>query len=192
MLEIRFHGRGGQGTVIAAVILAKAFFKVEYQVQSFPVFGVERRGAPVEAYMRADKKDIFIRTNVYTPDHVVVQDRTLLQSIDATKGLKQGGWILINSPEPPPDLRSFAGFKLAFIDANTIALNHQLGTRTQPIVNTSMIGAFARLLKMPHMTAVAEAIRESVSVNAEANIGAAEDAYNKVHLVGMIEGKNIS
>ena len=192
MLEIRFHGRGGQGTVIAAIILAKAFFKVGYQVQSFPVFGVERRGAPVEAYIRADKKDILIRTNVYTPDQVVIQDRTLLQSIDATKGLKQGGWILINSLGPPPDVRPFAGFKLAFIDANAIALNHQLGTRTQPIVNTSMIGAFARLFEMPHMTAVAEAIRESVSVNAEANIGAAEDAYNKVQLLGMIEGKNIS
>ena len=91
MLEIRFHGRGGQGTVVATVMLAKAFFKVGYQVQSFPVFGVERRGAPVEAYIRSDKKDILIRTNVYTPDHVVVQDRTLLQSIDVTKGLKRGG-----------------------------------------------------------------------------------------------------
>ncbi|MEA1971281.1 MAG: 2-oxoacid:acceptor oxidoreductase family protein, partial [Thermodesulfobacteriota bacterium] len=171
MLEIRFHGRGGQGTVIATVMLAKAFFKVGYQVQSFPVFGVERRGAPVEAYIRADKKDIFIRTNVYTPDHVVVQDGTLLQSIDPTRGLKQGGWILINSPEPPSDLNPFAGFKLAFIDANAIAFNHQLGARTQPIVNTSMIGAFARLFKTPHMTAVAEAIREEVPVEAEANIG---------------------
>ena len=96
MLEIRFHCRGGQGTVIATVMLAKAFFNVEYQVQSFPVFGVERRGAPVEAYVRSDKKDILIRTNVYTPDHVVVQDRTLLKSIDVTKGLKEGGWILIS------------------------------------------------------------------------------------------------
>ncbi len=192
MLEIRFHGRGGQGTVIATVMLAKAFFKVGYQVQSFPVFGVERRGAPVEAYIRADKKDIFIRTNVYTPDHVVVQDRTLLQSIDATRGLKQGGWILINSPKPPSDLRPFAGFKLAFIDANAIALNHQLGARTQPIVNTSMIGAFARLFNTPHMTAIAEAIREEVPAEAEANIGAAEDAYNEVQMVGMIEGKNVS
>lgn len=192
MLEIRFHGRGGQGTVVATVMLAKAFFNMGYQVQSFPLFGVERRGAPVEAYIRCDKKDILIRTNVYTPDHVVVQDRTLLQSIDVTKGLKAGGWILINSPCPLSDLLSFAGFRLAFTDANTIALSHRLGTRTHPIVNTAMIGAFARLLEMPSMTAISEAIREEVPVNAEANIAAAEDAYNGVELVGIIEGKNVT
>ncbi len=188
MIEIRFHGRGGQGTVIAAVILAKAFFKAGYQVQSFPVFGVERRGAPVEAYIRADTKNILIRTNVYTPDHVVVQDHTLLQSINATKGLKQGGWILINSPNPPSDLRFFRGFKLACIDANAIAINHQLGTRTHPLVNTSMIGAFSRMFEIPRLTAVTEAISEDVSVNTKDNIGAAEEAYNTVQLIGTIEG----
>ena len=73
-----------------------------------------------------------------------------------------------------------------------VGLKHQLGTRTHPIVNTSMIGAFARLLEMPPMTAVAEAIREEVPVSAEANIGAARDAYNGVQLIGMIEGKNVS
>lgn len=182
MLEIRFHGRGGQGTVIATVMLAKAFFKEGYQVQSFPLFGVERRGAPVEAYIRCDRNDILIRTNVYTPDHVVVQDATLLQSIDVTRGLRQGGWILINNPCPPADMSRFAGFKVAFTDANAIALNHHLGTRTHPIVNTSMIGAFARLLGTPRMTAVAEAIREDVPGDADANIAAAEDAYNTVQM----------
>ena len=93
MLEIRFHGRGGQGTVVATILLAKAFFQAGYYVQSFPVFGVERRGAPVEAYLRLDEKQILIRTNVYTPDHVVVLDQTLLQGVDVTQGLKPCGFL---------------------------------------------------------------------------------------------------
>jgi len=187
MLEIRFHGRGGQGTVRATVMLAKAFFREGYQVQSFPLFGVERRGAPVEAYIRCDRKDILIRTNVYTPDHVVVQDATLLQGIDVTRGLRQGGWILINSPCPPADMSRFTGFRVAVTDANGIARNHNLGTRTHPIVNTSMIGAFSRLLGTPPMTTIAEAIREEIPGDAAANIAAADDAYQNVYPVGTTE-----
>jgi 2-oxoacid:acceptor oxidoreductase gamma subunit (pyruvate/2-ketoisovalerate family) len=136
MIEIRFHGRGGQGTVVATILLAKAFFEAGWQVQSFPFFGVERRGAPVEAYVRLDREKILLRTNVTTPDHVAVQDQTLLHSINVTRGLKPGGWILVNSPSPPADLTPYAGFQLAHVDAKQIALNHRLGTRTHPIVNT--------------------------------------------------------
>ncbi len=187
MLEIRFHGRGGQGTVVATILLAKAFFKAGYQVQSFPFFGIERRGAPVEAYLKLNEKDILIRSNVYNPDHVVVQDRTLVQSIDFTKGLKPGGWILINSPATPHNMTLFAGFRLAFVDASHIARNHKLGTRTSPIVNTSMIGAFARILDMPPMESIASAIREDITIEAEQNVRAAEDAYREVRIIGMIE-----
>ena len=187
MIEIRFHGRGGQGTVIASILLAKALFQAGYQVQSFPLFGVERRGAPVEAYVRLDKERILIRTNVYNPDHVVVQDYTLLQSIDVTKGLKPEGWVLINSPGPPADLGPFAGFRLAFVNANRIALRNQLGTRTHPIVNTPMLGAFARVFDMPPIDAIVAAIREEVPVEVERNIKAAEDAYEEVQITGLIE-----
>jgi 2-oxoacid:acceptor oxidoreductase gamma subunit (pyruvate/2-ketoisovalerate family) len=89
MLEIRFHGRGGQGTVVASILLAKAFFDAGYYVQTFPLFGVERRGAPVEAYLRLDKKKILIRSNIYTPDHIIVQDVKLLGSIDVTNGFSR-------------------------------------------------------------------------------------------------------
>ncbi|OPX40041.1 MAG: pyruvate ferredoxin oxidoreductase [Desulfobacteraceae bacterium 4484_190.3] len=187
MIEIRFHGRGGQGTVIASILLAKALFQAGYQVQSFPVFGVERRGAPVEAYVRFDKENILIRTNVYNPDHVVVQDCTLLQNIDVTRGLKPEGWIIINSPVSPDDLAPFTGFKLAFVDANGIALRNHLGTRTHPIVNTPMIGVFARVFNMPSMDAVEAAIREEVPAEVEGNIKAAQDAYNEVQLIGLIK-----
>ncbi|MDD5169739.1 MAG: 2-oxoacid:acceptor oxidoreductase family protein, partial [Syntrophales bacterium] len=146
MIEIRFHGRGGQGTVVLTTLLAHALFKADYQVQSFPFFGVERRGAPVEAYLRMDRKKILARTNVTTPDHVVVQDQTLLASIDVTKGLKPGGWILLNGSTPPADMSRFGENRVAMVDATRIALRNKLGSRTHPIVNTAMMGAFARMM----------------------------------------------
>ena len=183
MVEIRFHGRGGQGTVVATILLAKAFFRDGYQVQSFPLFGVERRGAPVEAYLRLDRKEILIRTNVYTPDHVVVLDKTLLESIDVTFGLKEGGWILINGPELPAQLNSWSGYKLALVDATHIALNNGLGTRTHPIVNTPMMGGLARVLGMPSMEAISRAIQREVPSKPRANIRAAKMAYEQVRIL---------
>ena len=188
MLEIRFHGRGGQGTVVATILLAKAFFRAGYQVQSFPFFGVERRGAPVEAYVRIGKEKILLRTNVNYPDYVVVQDQTLLHGINVTRGLKPGGWILINSALAPADRKPFIGYRLAFVDANRIALRNQLGTRTHPIVNTAMMGAFARMTDMPPLDAIREVIREEVPDTYMQNIAAAEEAYGDVQLLGLIEG----
>lgn len=187
MLEIRFHGRGGQGTVVATILLAKAFFQAGYSVQSFPVFGVERRGAPVEAYLRLDRKEIWIRSNVYEPDHVVVLDRTLLDGVDVTQGLKPDGWILINAPTAPADLGPFSGFRLASVDATRIALKHQLGTRTHPIVNTAILGAFARVLGMPPMEAMIKAIEEDVPRKPEENILAAQEAYQEVQMKGLVK-----
>ena len=183
MVEIRFHGRGGQGTVVATILLAKAFFRDGYHVQSFPLFGVERRGAPVEAYLRLDRKEILIRTNVYTPDHVVVLDKTLLESIDVTFGLKEGGWILINGPELPAQLNSWSGYKLALVDATHIALMNGLGTRTHPIVNTPMMGGLARVLGMPSMEAISRAIQREVPSKPRANIRAAKMAYEQVRIL---------
>jgi 2-oxoacid:acceptor oxidoreductase gamma subunit (pyruvate/2-ketoisovalerate family) len=192
MVEIRFHGRGGQGTVVATILLAKAFFRDGYHVQSFPLFGVERRGAPVEAYLRFDRKEILIRTNVYTPDHVVVLDKTLLESVDVTFGLKPGGWILINGPELPAHLNSWSGYRLAFVDATHIALYNGLGTRTHPIVNTPMMGALARVLGMPSMEAISKAIQREVPSKPKANRRAAEMAYEQVQLVGPVGEVKIS
>jgi pyruvate ferredoxin oxidoreductase gamma subunit/2-oxoisovalerate ferredoxin oxidoreductase gamma subunit len=183
MLEIRFHGRGGQGTVVATILMSKAFFRAGYQVQSFPFFGVERRGAPVEAYLRLDREKILLRTNVYTPDHVIVLDRTLLGSIDVTRGLKPGGSVLINSPAPPTDVNSYSKFRFACVDASRIAMNNQIGSRTHPIVNTSMMGAVARVLGMPPLEDVVAAIRDEVPGDAERNVAAAKEAYEAVRFV---------
>ncbi|MEE4261655.1 MAG: 2-oxoacid:acceptor oxidoreductase family protein [Desulfobacteraceae bacterium] len=187
MQEIRFHGRGGQGTVVAAILLAKAFFRAGYYVQTFPVFGVERRGAPVEAYLRLDREKILLRCNVYTPDHAVVQDVKLIGSVDVTAGLKPGGWILINAPQPPVNLGPFSGFNLACVDATGIAIQNELGTRTHPIINTAMIGAFARIIEMPPFNMVSEAIKEDISIKPGQNIRASKQAYENVRIIGMIE-----
>ena len=187
MQEIRFHGRGGQGTVVASILLAKAFFSAGYYVQTFPVFGVERRGAPVEAYLRLDKQKILLRCNVYTPDHAVVQDVKLLDSIDVTAGLKPGGWILINAPRRPADISALAGYHLACVDGTGIAIQNELGTRTHPIINTAMIGAFARMLEMPSLDAIADAITEDIPIKPEQNIQASKDAYENVQLFGLVE-----
>ncbi|MCX7026548.1 MAG: 2-oxoacid:acceptor oxidoreductase family protein [Spirochaetes bacterium] len=186
MQEIRFHGRGGQGTVLASIALAKAFFQAGMWVQTFPVFGSERRGAPVEAYLRLDTSKIYVRSNVYEPDHVVVQDARLLQIVDVTKGLKPGGWILLNSPDLPKNLELFAGFKLACVDASRIALEHDLGGKTQPITNTSMMGAFARLFGMPPLDTVTAAIEHEMPAKIAENVAAARAAYDEVREFGLI------
>jgi pyruvate ferredoxin oxidoreductase gamma subunit len=186
MQEIRFHGRGGQGTVVAAILLAKAFFRAGVEVQTFPLFGVERRGAPVEAYLRLSDKKILVRSNIYTPDHVVVMDLKLLETVDVTAGLKTGGWILISAPAVPEDLTKFSGFRLATVDAVKIAVAHGLGTRTHPMINTAVIGAFARLLASPPPDAVAKAIESEIDVKAEKNVEAAGDGYEQVRTHGLI------
>ena len=187
MYEIRFHGRGGQGTVVASVLLAKAFFKDGYDVQTFPVFGLERRGAPVEAYLRLDKRKILIRSNVYSPDHVVVQDVKLLGNVDVTQGLKPGGSILFNSKHVFDDLEPFSGFRLAFVDAARIAVDYNLGTLTNPIVNTAMIGAFARVIEMPSMKTIEETIYDDIHIKASQNVKAAKAAYEAVTLYGLVD-----
>ena len=186
MQEIRFHGRGGQGTVVASILLAKAFFNTGYWVQAFPVFGVERRGAPVEAYLRLDKEKILTRSNVYTPDHVVVQDVKLLESVDVTAGLKPGGWVLINASRQPENLNIFSGFHLACVDATGIAIRNRIGTHTHPIINTAMIGAFTRMLEMPPLDMIFDAIQEDITVKPEQNIMASKDAYERVQLLGLV------
>jgi pyruvate ferredoxin oxidoreductase gamma subunit/2-oxoisovalerate ferredoxin oxidoreductase gamma subunit len=182
MVEIRFHGRGGQGTVVASVILARALFKNNYNVQTFPSFGVERRGAPVEAYLRLAQEDISVRSNVYTPDHIVVQDRKLFDTAPVMTGLKSNGWIILNAPNSFELPLTCKDYPVARIDAAQIARKHGLGTQTHPIINTAMVGAFARTLEMPTIDSLIEAIQEEIPVKASANIAAAKEAFEMVSL----------
>jgi 2-oxoacid:acceptor oxidoreductase gamma subunit (pyruvate/2-ketoisovalerate family) len=184
MIEVRFHGRGGQGAVVASKLLASALFKEGKSVQSFPAFGVERRGAPVMAFLRIDDHPIKLRTNVYQPDHIVVLDPTLLDAVDVTSGLKPNGWVVLNSDRHPGEFRSLASFRVGTVDASKIAVENQLGSRTNPIVNTAILGAFCRVTGLVSIDTVVESIRESVPAKAEANTRAALEAYEKTVLAG--------
>ncbi|AEF96888.1 pyruvate ferredoxin oxidoreductase subunit gamma [Methanotorris igneus] len=170
MIEIRFHGRGGQGAVTAAQILAKAAFYDGKYCQAFPFFGVERRGAPVMAFTRIDDKKIRLRCQIYEPDYVVVQDATLLDSVDVTSGLKNDGKVIINTVK---DIK-LGDYDTYCIDATGIALD-VLGV---PIVNTTMLGAFAGVTGEVSIESLKKAIMETFPAKlGEKNAKAAEVAY---------------
>jgi len=179
MIEIRFHGRGGQGTVVASKILADAISKEGNYVQAYPEFGVERRGAPVFAFIRIDDSPIYDKSRIYEPDHVVVVDPTLVEAIDVTEGLKEGGMIIINSDKNPEELKFPDKFKVVTVNATGIAVKHKLGTLAAPIVNTSIVGAVVKLLKLTKLESVLEAVREGVPIKPKENAAAAKEAFEK-------------
>jgi pyruvate ferredoxin oxidoreductase gamma subunit/2-oxoisovalerate ferredoxin oxidoreductase gamma subunit len=181
MRELRIHGRGGQGAVIASKVLAVALFREGRSVQSFPAFGVERRGAPVTAFLRTDDAPIQLRCEIVAPDDLIVLDPTLLLATSITSGLKPGGSILINSPLDPEAYAQLGEFRIATIDASAVAMRHGLGSRTQPIVNTAIVGAFAAFSGLVSLDAVCAAIAEEVPQHAAANVSAAREAAGLVH-----------
>jgi 2-oxoisovalerate ferredoxin oxidoreductase gamma subunit len=183
MIAIRFHGRGGQGAVIASKLLASAFFEEGWQVQAFPSFGAERSGAPVTAFLRADRRPITLHYQIYEPDHVVVLDPVLLDTVEVTSGLRAGGWVIANSPRPPEALQVSEKFNVATCDATAIALAHGLGTRTMPIVNTAMAGAFAAATtSLLSLASVLDVIPDLVPAGVNDNQQAAQQAAAAVHL----------
>jgi len=144
MIEIRWHGRGGQGAKTASLLLADAAFNTGKYVQGFPEYGPERMGAPITAYNRISDERCAIHSNIYEPDYVVVVDSTLLTAVDVTGGLKKEGAIVINSTKPPKDLvHLLDGYegRVYTIDAGTIS-EEELG-RNFP--NTPMLGAVVKV-----------------------------------------------
>ncbi|MBI4495576.1 MAG: 2-oxoacid:acceptor oxidoreductase family protein [Deltaproteobacteria bacterium] len=181
MIEIRFHGRGGQGAVIASKILAAALFREGRYAQAFPAFGGERRGAPVMAFTRFDRRKITRRSQVYEPDHVIVLDESIFEIVEVTAGLRPGGWILINTAQPPASFSTrFGPYRIAAVDASRIAREHGLGSGTAPLVNTVILGAFARVSRLIGLEAVIEGIREYVPGKVEENVAAARKAHAQV------------
>ena len=174
MIEIRFHGRGGQGAVTAAEILAKAAFEDGKYCQAFPFFGVERRGAPVMAFSRIDEKPIRRRYQIYYPDYVVVLDDGLLDVVDVFAGLKEGGKVIINTNQ---DIKTDNSAEVYSIDATGIALD-VLGI---PIVNTVMLGAFSRSTGEVSLESIIKIIKQTFPGKiGDKNAKAAEIAYEKV------------
>jgi pyruvate ferredoxin oxidoreductase gamma subunit/2-oxoisovalerate ferredoxin oxidoreductase gamma subunit len=180
--EIRFHGRGGQGAVIGSEVLAHAFFIEDKYVQAFPAFGVERRGAPVTAFCRIDNKSINLRNQIYEPDHIVVLDSTLLETVGITQGLKKNGTVVVNGKQTPSYYRELLGdeYQLYVVDAASVAVKYHLGSPSNPIVNTAILGAFSKATGLVKIESVEQAIEEYVPVKKEDNKKAARAAYKKV------------
>ncbi|MDH7508301.1 MAG: 2-oxoacid:acceptor oxidoreductase family protein [Methanomassiliicoccales archaeon] len=142
-VEIRWHGRGGQGVVTANEILAGAALREGKFIKAFPEFGPERMGAPIRAFARISDKPITVHSQVYYPDYVVVVDSTLLGQIDVTEGLRSNGAVIANYPDVPEKLKSIIGdkFEVHTVNATQIALE-EIG---RPLANTAMLGALAKI-----------------------------------------------
>jgi len=175
--ELRIHGRGGQGSVTAAELIAFAAFEGGVYAQAFPAFGVERRGAPVQAFVRFSDKKIRLRSQIYEPDYIIVQDPTLIGDVDVFRGMKPGGIAIVNTEKPDINARVPDDVKVYLIDATTIALE-ELGV---PITNTTLMGAFAAATGEIKLESLENALRNRFSGSmADKNIRAAERAYNLV------------
>ncbi len=180
MIQVRFHGRGGQGSVVASQILVEAAFREGKYVQAFPYFGVERRGAPVTAFAKIDDKSIRDRSEVYNPDYVIVLDPSLVTVINVTEGLKEDGMVLVNSEKPPDEVEIGDVKTVATVDATEIAINHGLGSRTAPIVNSAILGAFSRASGLVSLDSLVASILANAPAKREENAAAAKDAYEQV------------
>jgi 2-oxoacid:acceptor oxidoreductase gamma subunit (pyruvate/2-ketoisovalerate family) len=179
VFEIRFHGRGGQGTVMAAKMLADAVLRAgRGECMAIPEFGVERRGAPVMAYARISDKPIRARTRIYSPDAVVILDPALASDPAVVAGLKPGGAIVLNSEASAAELAArWPGFRARAVPARRLALKHGLGPATSPMVNTAICGAVCAIFDLADADALEAAVRDAVPVKADANAAAAREAF---------------
>jgi pyruvate ferredoxin oxidoreductase gamma subunit len=176
MIEVRFHGRGGQGAVTSVELLALAAIEEGKYAQGFPSFGPERRGAPVVAFARVNDHYIRLRSKIYTPDVAVVLDPSLLKIVDPSQGLKPGGLLIINTNKPVDQIRAEFGYKvrLATVDADRIA-REELGL---PIVNTTMLGALVRGTSIVQLDSLNPPLRARFGRGAERNLKALRRAYD--------------
>lgn len=178
--EIRIHGRGGQGSVTAAELLAHAAFVEGKWVQAFPYFGAERRGAPVKAFARISDEPILVHSQVYSPNYVMVLTPTLHKVVDVTEGLKENGIIIINTTKKPREIE-LKRWRLATVDATGIALELNLLVASLPVINTSILGAFAKATNEIKLASVLKVIKETWAGGAgEKNARAAELAYERL------------
>ncbi|MEI6295566.1 MAG: 2-oxoacid:acceptor oxidoreductase family protein [Actinomycetes bacterium] len=181
MFQVRIHGRGGQGVVTAAELLAVAVFDEGKHAQAFPSFGSERTGAPVVAYCRISEHEIRAREPIMEPDALIIQDASLIKQIDVFAGLKAGGFVIVNSTENADDLLIAEKLKvqatLAILPATELAMTH-LG---RPVPNAVLLGAFSALTGVVSLEAVTDAINEKFKPKVAAgNVAAATAAYEYV------------
>lgn len=192
MIEIRIHGRGGQGSVTAAELIAAAVFYDGQFSQAFPNFGVERRGAPVTAYVRIDKKFIRLRSQIYEPDYIIVQDASLIGAsarrslgeggVDVFAGAKKGTVVIINTEKSADEFEAPSGVIIKTIKAEAMA-REIIG---KPIINTVLLGVFAAVSRLIKLESVEKAISEHFSGEiAEKNVAAARRGFETVHSMAI-------
>jgi pyruvate ferredoxin oxidoreductase gamma subunit len=175
MIEIRVHGRGGQGAVTSTELIAIAAINEGKYAQAFPSFGPERRGAPVTSFARISDAPIRTREKVYTPDIVMVLDPTILKIVDVTAGLKKDGIIILNTAKEEGEVRKAFGIKakMALVDATGIAVKH-LG---RPITNTTMLGALIKASGVVNIKSMKTPLKDRFGRIAEKNFNAMNAAY---------------
>ena len=182
LVEICFHGRGGQGSVTAANLLVAAALKDGNKgVQAFPLFGAERRGAPVRAFARISDEEIHLRSEVYFPDIVIVLDESIIGIVDVLKGLKKGGKILINTTKEPEDFDFSNKYQVATVDATGVAIKHDILVGGIPVVNTPILGAVPKILDRVTLPSIQAVIKNKwKGEGGEINVKATQDAYDSV------------
>ncbi len=183
MIEMTLYGRGGQGGVTLAKMIAGAWFHRGMHAQAFGVYAAERSGAPIQAYVRADDEEITNHNLVREPDHVIVLDPTLIRD-SVLAGASPDGWLILNTPKLPDAWPSFRGRRVAAIDATSIAIRHGLGTRAVPIINTTMMGAIARIFGFSFDEV--RAVLDDYGYRG-ANLEAAKEAFDSIAMA-QLEG----
>lgn len=177
MIEVRIHGRGGQGAVTANEMLAEAVYHDGKYSQAIPMYGTERRGAPVTAFLRVDSVRVRERDLVHEPDIVMCLDPLLSKRQTIVNGIKPGGLAVLNYPYPADQVPVGGNFKLAVVDATKIALE----TMNRPITNTAMLGAFAKISGIVRMESVEKAVMHRFPGRVgEMNIAAVRRSYEEV------------
>jgi len=180
MIEIRLHGRGGQGAVTSAELLALAAIEEGRYAQAFPSFGPERRGAPVVAFCRIDDAPIRMRTNIYTPDLVLVLDPSILRLVDVTSGLAADGILITNTKYTGPEIRNELGIQQAIgtVNGTQIAME-EMGL---PIPNTTMLGSLLKARSVVNPDSVIEPLKKRFGRIAEKNIRAFQRAFKETQI----------
>jgi 2-oxoacid:acceptor oxidoreductase gamma subunit (pyruvate/2-ketoisovalerate family) len=164
--EIRWHGRGGQGAITAAKIVAQAAYLMGYRgVTAAPSFGAERRGTPVSASTRISRQPVMVVSQVEKPDAVVVLDHTLLKYEEVTSGLDRQGWLVVNSWRNPKELGIEGDFSIATVDATGVCQELGLVIAGLTVVNTAMLGAFIRATEVVDLKSIEKVIRGWFSKN---------------------------
>jgi len=183
MVEIRFHSLGGQGAVTLINLLAQAGDLAGWQVQAFPFFGAERRGAPVKAFVRMDDKPIALRSQIYRPNYLVILSTSLIEAAIA-EGTREDTVLLVNMREDDADLVKDLPYEVYAVDATSIALDLDMVVEGMPVLNIVFLGAVSNVTELVSLETVTEVIKRNVPPSRlEASLQAARLGFTSVNLV---------